>query len=317
MNCRSDYIFYILINYTHCYILSLFTLLIVYITHINKIKKISELKINKYENINFNIYNQYTNENNILKCKYSNSNSNYKYTSIIPVLILNKDRLYSLKILLNKLLILKKHYRIDIYILDHFTTYKPTLIYIKKMVKLNKIKFLPLKTQNWHKMIKTELPLLIKNITINNLYYILTDSDICLNYLPNDVMNFYMYILDYCRGVDVVGPSIVVSNLPYYYPLSNYFFKYENKYVSKTHYDILWKNNYYSLVASPIDTTFQVRRSKDIFKRLKGKMFRSLPPYAVLHTDWYINPSNIPNSYLHYLKSSGKINHSKWNISIV
>lgn len=201
--------------------------------------------------------------------------------------------------------------------MDHFTTYKPTITYINKLVNLKQLKILHLKTKNWHDMINKELPKLIKKITINNIYYVLTDSDICLNYLPNDILNFYMFILDYCKEIDAVGPSIIVSNLPYYYPLSNKFFIYENKYVSKTHYDILWKNNYYSLVNSPIDTTFQVRRSKKLFKRLRGKMFRSLPPYAVLHTDWYINPSNIPSSYKYYLKKSGKINHSKWNISLL
>lgn len=266
--------------------------------------------------VEFNIHNKYNNENNILNCQYTYTAYNYKYTTTIPIFVLSRDRLYSLKILLNRLFILKDLYKFDIYILDHYTTYKPTLLYLYKLTKSNKIHLVHLNTKEWHEMIKIELPQLIKNITINSKYYILTDSDICLNYLPNDIINFYIFILEYCRGVDIVGPSIIVSNLPYYYPLSKHFFKYENKYVSKTHYEILWKNNYYSLVESPIDTTFQVRRSKYKFKRLKGKMFRSLPPYAVLHTDWYINPSQIPKSFLYYLKRSGKINHSKWNISV-
>lgn len=262
--------------------------------------------------IDFNISNLTIIQNKILNCSFKYNY--YRYSERIPVFIINKDRLYSLKIILNRLFILKTEYSINIYILDHYTSYIHTINYYKYLINLNKITLIKLTSLNWKEMISTEVPLLIMKITkrLKSKYYIISDSDICLDYIPKDFINFYLFILDQCKGIDAIGPHITVSNLPNFYPLANHFFLEQTFYMKRSHYDIYWRGYFYSIVKVGFDTTFHVRRSNTLFKRFKGKMFRSLPPYSVLHTDWYINPKYPPKSFLYYANKSNKINHSYW-----
>lgn len=199
--------------------------------------------------------------------------------------------------------------------LDHFSTYKPTIDYLQKLVEDKEITLINLVMKNWYDMISKELPHLIKDVTTksHNEFYILTDADINLDYIPDDFINFYLYILTNCRGIEIIGPHISVTSISNFYPKSEWAYKIETDYAMKTHYDIFWRNRFFSLIESPIDTTFQIRKSNKLFVRLVGKMFRSLPPYIILHTDYYISPPNFPKSYLHYVNRSRDVNHSYWS----
>lgn len=248
--------------------------------------------------------------------KLNKLNCNYPlkeiHISSIIVFLLSRDRLYATYYSIKYWLELKRHVKIEIVILDHNTSYKSLIYFYKLLIKNFDIKIHSLKEINWKKAVDEEIPKIISvylNKYNNIEYYILSDIDIILINIPNNILDFYATILFNCN-VNVIGPSLMINDISTNFPDYKKVYKFEYHYIKNYHYDILYKKEYFSIIQADIDTIFGMRKRNTIFVRHSKKSFRSLAPYVAHHIDWYISAYSIPKSFMYYVKHTKSINHS-------
>lgn len=262
----------------------------------------SKEKVSNFATLNMNHLNR-------INCTYPLKRV---YISNILVFLLCRDRLYASSYSIKYWLYFKRMYGLKIIILDHFSTYFPLLEYYKILNNKYDVIIHKLNETSWTAAVDYEIPKIIKNylsLNRNIKFYILSDIDIILVNIPTDIFNFYGTILDSCN-VNVVGPSLMINDITPKFPDYKKVYEFESKYIKRYHYDVIYKNNYYSFVKADIDTIFGMRKRNTKFKRHSMLSFRSLAPYIAHHIDWYLTTNNLPKSFMYYINRTKSINHS-------
>lgn len=224
---------------------------------------------------------------------------------MIPIFIINKDRLGPLKKLVDFLL--KRGYE-GITIIDNKSTYKPLLDWYKRApvyvfnnytehtgnTSLNQLAYT-------HK-----IPIFADAIKSN---YILTDSDILpVEYIPN---NFIEDMVDICNRYEKhkVGLGLKIDDIP------NHFYKKQHVLDIETPF---WQHELHGekmpLYEAPIDTTFAVYgKYTEAAHGDKNDCFRTGGDYVARHAGWYYDFDNLPEDEKYYLKNLSIGNGITWS----
>lgn len=222
----------------------------------------------------------------------------------IPIFVITHDRSEVLK------QSLESYYRyidtpFEIVIFDQKSTFGPTVNYLKSL-EANGIPVIWNPRNGAMPEMCEDLRVVIQEWLLLNPapYYIVTDPDIALDGCGRDILEFYASLLQMFNDITCVGPMLRIDDIPDHYP-----FKEE---AIKRHYKQFWgnvprvityKNLKYHILPSMIDTTFAMYRSDFAFKNLNVGI-RTYAPYMAQHLDWYIDPNNMTDDQLYYMKQA-------------
>lgn len=189
----------------------------------------------------------------------------------------------------------------NIHIVDNNSTYPPLLEYLNK----SKHDVVRLSHNYGHLVIwnSNKFDLIVKNK-----YYIVTDCDVLpMNECPNDIVEYFISILDKYKNITKVGFSLNIDDIPDHYIYKKNVLLWEKKFWEKK-----IKNNLYD---APIDTTFALYRP-NIYPGNKKwwKSIRTGYPYSARHLPWYSNISEINKEEAYYQESLKK-DSSCWSVT--
>jgi hypothetical protein len=222
----------------------------------------------------------------------------------IPIVILNRDRLYPL---IEQVTVLKSYGYHNITIIDNRSTYQPLL--------------------DWYK--QSDIDVFYNDITENSCHafrdlvlcgherfnkiisdwYVFNDSDIIPEKTaPDDfIEHMIAYAIKY--GKTKVGMSIRIDDIDRTYPLNEWVYSYESLY---------WTNEIIDgdvkLYPHPIDTTFAVH-APNILPTWSNDTLRVGNPYIVKHAPFYYDPDNLPLDEQYYLQHMNK-QSSNWSSKV-
>jgi hypothetical protein len=226
----------------------------------------------------------------------------------IPIFILVRDRLNDLREALSSYKTLSSRWYAII--CDHNSTYPPLLKYLADL-KASGVEVWYIRSQTWEGALKemaTNIKIYLK-LRPHLQYYVVTDPDISLNHTAPDLLLFQAAVLKACPSIQVIGPSLQISNIPDYYTKKAQVYKRQSPFWTSVPATATWDDINYHIAIHPIDTTFALRRSTTPFVRLEGLAARTYAPYMATHLPWYMNNSNPSEDYLWYLKYQLNVNH--------
>lgn len=229
---------------------------------------------------------------------------------IIPIFIITRDRLTSLKLVMESY---RKNInsRFVIVLHDNGSTYPPMLEFLEEYERETGMVY----RAGDHKNKKHQLNSVSESIaTYRHRYefshYIVTDPDIELcGEVPGDILEFYAFLLE-THKVPVVGPSHRLDDIPEYYPLRNEVVRrMTERHFNKDIHSVTWEGTQQSFVYSKLDTVFGMYLGNFPFRR-KQSGICTLSPYWARHLDWYINPGAFTEEQQYYLDHAHpKISH--------
>ena len=222
----------------------------------------------------------------------------------IPIVIMNRDRLYPL---INQIDVIKSKGYNNIIILDNMSTYEPLLDWYASS---NIDMFYNDITKNSNKaftdLINIQHP---KFLDIISDWYVFNDSDIIpVESVPDTFIDdLIMYAKKYNKSK--VGMSIKIDDINLDYPLNKWVYDYESTYWTGGIID-----GDVELYPHPIDTTFAVH-SPGTMPCWSDDTLRVGLPYIVTHAPFYYDPNNLPDDEKYYLSHMDK-SSSNWSSKI-
>ena len=189
------------------------------------------------------------------------------------------------------------------------STYFETINYLKEQ-KEKGYRVYNTDINNHHTVIQSVKHYLSNNPSCE--YIVITDPDIELFNVNDDILEFYIHLLNK-RKKTSVGPMLKIDDIPNEYHNKKAAIKgHTNQFWSKQRKTITFKTNTYEYIECSTDTTFHLFSSKNIPKTFPhGNSIRTLAPYSAKHLDWYTIPNNLTPCQLFYLNNTTNISH--WN----
>ena len=222
----------------------------------------------------------------------------------IPIVILNRDRLYPL---IDQVNVLRQKGYNNITIIDNQSTYQPLLEWYKES-KLD-IFYNDITENSCHAFRDLVLMGHPKFVEITSNWYVFNDSDI----IPLDTVpdNFINNLVSYAirHNKTKVGMSIKIDDLDLSYPLNEWVYSYESTYWTNAVID-----EDVELYPHPIDTTFAVH-APHALPTWSNNTLRAGVPYIVKHAPFYYDPNNLPEDEKYYLSHMNK-QSSNWSSKI-
>lgn len=210
----------------------------------------------------------------------------------------------------------EKYIKTPIEIIFHnvCSTYFETINYLNKKQKEG-YKVYNSNINNHHTVIHSIRDYILKNPKCR--YIVMTDADIELNQVNDDILEFYIYLLIKLNKTSV-GPMLKIDDIPdEYHNKKQAITGHSIQFWNKPRKNILFKNKNYEYIECNTDTTFQLFSSKNIPHSFPhSNSIRTLNPYDARHLDWYSNPNNLSPCQLYYLNNTTNIsswNNKKWN----
>jgi len=209
----------------------------------------------------------------------------------VPIIINNRDRLTTLRNMINSLQ--NMGYK-NLLVIDNESTYPPLLSYYKNDCPA-KIFY---EKNLGHRAICESKCL----DTINSQYIIYTDSDLEFgdNY-PEDFVEVFIKLYKKYNAIDnnrymKVGTALRIDDLPDKYPKKKHVLEWEKQF---------WKNRIsdeLEIYNSPIDTTLALYARNDVHSSKFGNLsaIRVGGKYTVRHKDWYYE--TLPDDVEYYTK---------------
>ncbi|PRD46223.1 glycosyltransferase [Sphingobacterium haloxyli] len=227
-----------------------------------------------------------------------------KNPNSIPVIIINYNQLDNLKKLVDFLLERKVD---NIVIIDNKSDYPPLLEYYKKIQPRVSVELM---NKNHGHMVFFENEDLQKKYGQG--YYFITDADILPN--PNLPANFIKMMIKkmdkYNKKIVKVGLALDIDTIPDYYPLKEKVVSWERKFWEKE----LEKD----VFLADVDTTFALYKPfyPTKFKVRQRNFYRAIRlggNFTSKHIGWYLNPKNLTDEQIHYMKTSSTSNSWKFD----
>eukprot|EP01006_Ploeotia_vitrea_P006474 TRINITY_DN13227_c0_g1_i1.p1 TRINITY_DN13227_c0_g1~~TRINITY_DN13227_c0_g1_i1.p1 ORF type:complete len:670 (-),score=44.39 TRINITY_DN13227_c0_g1_i1:254-2263(-) len=242
-----------------------------------------------------------------------------------PIFILSHNKLTTLKYTLREI---ERNVREDhfVIVIDNHSLYPPTLEFLKGQD--NKTMSVLLQKKNFgdehlpdlpRKQLNKVAPGSIKRSLshLNDLrftiskyqkkyrchYYVVTDPDVALFKQPGDAFMLYAHLLNNLNGVQVVGPHLIVDDIPDSYPLKRQVLS-TMPYGPLRHFP--WQNTTVVAYNRIIDTTFGLYKGAHPFHR-PSRGLAVMYPYAAQHLDWYLQPGAIPPDVAFNMEKSSKV----------
>lgn len=189
------------------------------------------------------------------------------------------------------------------------STYQPTLDYLNKKREQG-YKYYETQKNHHHTVVNSVKEYVSKHPECE--YCVITDPDIELLNVNEDILEFYIYMLHHCHAKGV-GPMLEINDIPDYYPRKELVLVSHGKqFWNKPKKEVTYKDNKVQYLRCAIDTTFQLFSAKRIPKSFpNGDCIRCLAPYSARHLDWYIDPNNLTDCQKFYMKNTTNISH--WN----
>lgn len=135
----------------------------------------------------------------------------------------------------------------------------------------------------------------VTNVLRNHDYYVVTDADLVpYRHTPKDVLGQLKEVLDSSPFVNHVGLSLEIQDIPKEYPLRDEVIEWESKFWRyRAGPDAYWAG---------VDTTFAMYRKNSLVYLIEPAL-RLDRPYTLKHTDWYIDPLNLTEEQVWYVKT--------------
>ena len=234
---------------------------------------------------------------------------------ILPIFIITCDRVTSLReVIRSYRKTIADPHRIVIH--DHGSQYPEMLSFLEKLERGGVLVYRYPRILN-----KDQLQLVSASVdryfdTHPKSNYIVTDCDIALDYANNkDIFKFYSYILELIPDTKVIGPNLIIDDIPKHYPKRRSVIKLHRKrfWNTGTERIVHYNGNPYSYINEHIDTTFGMyKRGVKFNRHYMG--IRTYKPYLARHLDWYLSVSSVPQDYRFYQKHCCRdVNH--WGIN--
>lgn len=205
----------------------------------------------------------------------------------------------------------EKYIKTPIEIIFHnvCSTYFETINYLKEKENEGYIVYKSNKNDH-HTVINSIKDYVSKNPKCE--YIVMTDADIELYKVNDDILEFYIYLLNKLQKT-TVGPMLKIDDIPDEYHNKKLAIDgHTAQFWNRPRKTILFENKDYEYIECETDTTFQLFSSKNIPKTFPhSNSIRTLQPYAARHLDWYTNPNNLSPCQLYYLNNTSNISH--WN----
>lgn len=215
----------------------------------------------------------------------------------IPIIIISFNQLFYLEQLINFLL--KRGFS-NIVIIDNNSSYLPLLNYFKELSSNKKITIHQLKENIGHLVFWENKELFER---YSNGFYVVTDADIVpFEETPENFMHKFLTILNTNIEITKVGFSLYLDDIPETNPNKKNIQNWEAQF---------WEKKYNDDFLTSIDTTFALYRPE--YQRKESNFLRAVRtnlPYCARHGGWYINPKNLTDEQLYYIKSAN--NSSSW-----
>lgn len=217
----------------------------------------------------------------------------------IKCYIINYNRLSTLKGMIEYL---SKENRIQIIVVDNKSTYQPLLDYYKSSEFIDKAQLLQMDKNYGYKVCWT------KKLIPKNEKYIITDSDLRLDKIPNNWLDVMLLALDRNSQYLKIGFSLDIFNIPNSNPLKNNIISWEMKF---------WFNDIGIGFDAPIDTTFALYREKCL-SHILGPAIRLHKPYMAIHLPWLDTPQTLTEEDVYYYEHiNTNIEQSHWSRQIL
>lgn len=234
----------------------------------------------------------------------------------IPIFIIVCDRLQVLKESIASYYKNIKTTPFEIVIHDSNTTFQPTIDYLNKLEDEG-IKIYRYNTPNKYSdytlnvLVGETVKRWYQETESDSDYFVTTDPDVVLDNTPGDILEFYRFLLRKFPDVDAVGPMLRLDDIPDHYSLK--------KLATKTQVDQFWRqiplvvnynNNLYHYQRARTGQTFAMYRRGFLNKYSEVKLgIRTYAPYLARHLDWYIDPNNMTEDHLYYMRHAGSKAH--------
>ena len=224
------------------------------------------------------------------RCFNATVKAQLKNPKSIPIIIINFNQLFYLKLVIDALL--KRGYS-NIIVIDNNSTYKPLIAYYNN--RPLGIKIHRLKTNHGHLSFWKEQELVEK---YTKGYYVVTDPDIVpVEDCPEDFLETFRKLLDKAYDRTKVGFSLKIDDIPEHNPQVQVIKDWEAQFWTFKIHPKAYK--------AEIDTTFALYRPNYKYKRKNfTKAWRTDFPLQALHGGWYINPSKLTEEQRYYLKTA-------------
>jgi hypothetical protein len=127
-------------------------------------------------------------------------------------------------------------------------------------------------------------------------FYVYTDSDVVpVDECPDDFMELFRKTLLDDKGLQKVGFSLKIDDLPDHYAHKSKVISWERQFFKKPVSDLFFEAN--------IDTTFALYRPGSKGGSSHLRMYRSASPYEARHLPWYVDSENLTPEEKFYLES--------------
>ena len=231
-------------------------------------------------------------------------NRQRKYPHSIPVIIINYNQLENLRNLVD---FLQERKVENIIIIDNKSDYPPLLQYYENIKLEVTIEFMQ---ENYGHLVFFNNKHLQEKYGKG--YYFLTDADILPNpNLPSNFIEIMIKKMDrYFDKILKIGFALDLETIPDTYPLKEKVCNWENRF---------WSNQIEKDVyIADIDTTFALYKPKyplkfNVHPDHFYKAIRLAGNFTCKHMGWYLDPKNLTEEQIHYMKTSSTSNTWKFD----
>lgn len=227
-----------------------------------------------------------------------------KHPNSVPVIIINYNQLENLKKLVASLQDRKIE---NIVIIDNKSDYPPLLNYYEEIKGHVKVEFMS--KNHGHLVFFNN-----KNLQerYGKGYYFLTDADILPNpNLPHDFVEIMIKKMDrYFNQILKVGFALDLETIPDTYPLKEKVYNWESQFwLNEVEKDVYLAN---------VDTTFALYKPGyplkfNVHPDLFYRAIRLGGNFTCKHVGWYLDPKNLTQEQIHYMKTSSTSNTWKFD----
>ncbi len=220
---------------------------------------------------------------------------------MIPIFVISFNRLWCLQPCIEALCKLGEE--VTLIVIDNGSSYPPLLSYLKALEKKGIEVYYrkPLKSiRNLYGSIIESVNLWFKSHEAS--FYGICDCDIVLENPSPTYLQTFTDLLKEKPTIQAVGCILRIDDIPDYYPLKATVLKRHKRFTTSP----LHTKEHVTFVEAPIDTTFAIYRSSYRKAGVTKAAIRLCGNFQAKHLDWYINPNDMMEDQILYLKGSTK-----------